>query len=279
MGGGKADKAKQWSIPVVNHTWLEDCFAAWRNLTPATKKYLHFPPHVNFANMLGGRGFGRIVLDDDLAALEAEAAGMCEDAGEGAEEPESGVKGDAMDVDEDIEASGRPAQPSASTRNVEDENTSAHGDGARTPSRSTGKGRIAPRSASSGEPMPSKVPVFPAKPACTRTDDQVAEITMADEQELGAGGDGDASVENDADEWDAPIPVHIARVPARQGITPDDNVSEDEIDALLSTQPRSTLTRVVTSGKGKGKGKKVPAPNSDSSGSGEDDNVSPETSK
>ena len=41
---------------MVNHTWLEDCFVQWRNLTFATSKYIHFPPKVNFSQALGERG-------------------------------------------------------------------------------------------------------------------------------------------------------------------------------------------------------------------------------
>ena len=31
-------KALSWSIPVVNHTCLEDCFVQWRNLTVGVEK-------------------------------------------------------------------------------------------------------------------------------------------------------------------------------------------------------------------------------------------------
>ncbi|KAF9480753.1 hypothetical protein BDN70DRAFT_856332 [Pholiota conissans] len=54
--GTKANKAHSWSIPVVNHTWLEDCFVQWRNLTPALERYIVFPPGVDFSSLLGGRG-------------------------------------------------------------------------------------------------------------------------------------------------------------------------------------------------------------------------------
>ncbi|EAU89078.2 hypothetical protein CC1G_11918 [Coprinopsis cinerea okayama7 len=54
----KAQKALSWSIPVVNHTWLEDCFVQWRNLTLASEKYLRFPDGVDFSAVLGERGVG-----------------------------------------------------------------------------------------------------------------------------------------------------------------------------------------------------------------------------
>ncbi|KAJ7497377.1 hypothetical protein FB451DRAFT_1076020 [Mycena latifolia] len=56
MGGIKTAKALSWSIPIVNHTWLEDCFVQWRSLTPAVPKYIEFPPNLDFAPMLAERG-------------------------------------------------------------------------------------------------------------------------------------------------------------------------------------------------------------------------------
>ncbi|KAJ7096238.1 hypothetical protein C8R44DRAFT_683728 [Mycena epipterygia] len=70
MGGIKTAKALSWSIAVVNHTWLEDCFVQWRCLTPAVPKYIDFPPNVDFAPMLAERG---VTIDlDGLGAEEEE---------------------------------------------------------------------------------------------------------------------------------------------------------------------------------------------------------------
>ncbi|KAF8058683.1 hypothetical protein FPV67DRAFT_1523362 [Lyophyllum atratum] len=77
ISGTKTSKAASWSIPVVNHTWLEDCFVKWRNLTVALEKYIVFPPGVDFSLMLGERGVGRVVEDigeDELEILEQEDA-------------------------------------------------------------------------------------------------------------------------------------------------------------------------------------------------------------
>ncbi|KAK0461234.1 uncharacterized protein EV420DRAFT_1531024 [Desarmillaria tabescens] len=68
--GVKVTKAQAWSIPVVNHTWLEDCFIKWRNLTVGLEKYIGFAPNMDFSQLLGGRGVGRAV--EDLAELERE---------------------------------------------------------------------------------------------------------------------------------------------------------------------------------------------------------------
>ncbi|KAG1727036.1 hypothetical protein EDB19DRAFT_1643230 [Suillus lakei] len=48
----KTQRAVAWSIPIVNHTWLEDCFIAWKNLTVGVDKYILFPPGVDFGKML-----------------------------------------------------------------------------------------------------------------------------------------------------------------------------------------------------------------------------------
>ncbi|CDO76219.1 hypothetical protein BN946_scf184894.g8 [Trametes cinnabarina] len=63
LHGTKTDKATSWSIPIVNHTWIEDCFVQWRRLTPAREKYIVFPPGVDFSTVLAERGLGRISWD------------------------------------------------------------------------------------------------------------------------------------------------------------------------------------------------------------------------
>lgn len=63
--GNKTAKAEEWSVPVVTHKWLEDCFVEWRNLTPAQKKYVDYAPGVNYGTILGDRGVGRVGLEED----------------------------------------------------------------------------------------------------------------------------------------------------------------------------------------------------------------------
>ncbi|KAG5651886.1 hypothetical protein H0H81_007043 [Sphagnurus paluster] len=74
--GTKTTKAASWSIPIVNHLWLEDCFIKWRNLTVATQKYISFPATMDLSMRLGERGVGREVekelKEEDLEALEME---------------------------------------------------------------------------------------------------------------------------------------------------------------------------------------------------------------
>ncbi|KLO16256.1 hypothetical protein SCHPADRAFT_901651 [Schizopora paradoxa] len=76
ISGKKTEKAREWDIPIVNHTWLEDCFVAWRALTPAQEKYITFPQGLSFAKLVAQRGVGRIGFDvaspAEIAAIEAE---------------------------------------------------------------------------------------------------------------------------------------------------------------------------------------------------------------
>ncbi|KAJ7647790.1 hypothetical protein FB45DRAFT_1020000 [Roridomyces roridus] len=71
--GPKTPKAQEWSIPIVNHTWLEDCFDRWKNLTPATDKYITFPIGINFSALLGETPLGDDI--DQIIAEEAEKLG------------------------------------------------------------------------------------------------------------------------------------------------------------------------------------------------------------
>jgi hypothetical protein len=64
ISGLKTTKALNWSIPIVNHIWLEDCFIQWKNFSVGLGKYIDFPAGTDFAMILGERGPGRIVLGD-----------------------------------------------------------------------------------------------------------------------------------------------------------------------------------------------------------------------
>ncbi|KAG9006990.1 hypothetical protein FRB93_008256 [Tulasnella sp. JGI-2019a] len=61
LTGTKVEKAITWGIPVVNHTWLEDCFLEWKPMSiggsATAKKYSVFPSGLNFMHLLGERGF------------------------------------------------------------------------------------------------------------------------------------------------------------------------------------------------------------------------------
>ncbi|KAI9461073.1 hypothetical protein F5148DRAFT_1215805 [Russula earlei] len=74
MSGNKATKARNWSIPIVNHTWLEDCFIQWRNLSVGLERYVVFPPGLDFSTHLGERGIQREIIYESLPDLMAEMA-------------------------------------------------------------------------------------------------------------------------------------------------------------------------------------------------------------
>ncbi|KAF8335877.1 uncharacterized protein EI90DRAFT_3287772 [Cantharellus anzutake] len=64
--GKKVERAMQWTIPVVNHTWLEDCFRQWRYIEPSAKlgAYTVFPPGVDWSDSLDLRAH-----DSDRSAV------------------------------------------------------------------------------------------------------------------------------------------------------------------------------------------------------------------
>ncbi|KAJ7496761.1 hypothetical protein FB451DRAFT_202760 [Mycena latifolia] len=109
--GSKTSKADEWSIPVVNHTWLEDCFLRWKSLTPATKKYISYPAGFDFASILGERGIDPEIKEQ----IDREAAADAEDGEEedsrapysqnsaDETEVEGGLMPPDMDVDKDLD--------------------------------------------------------------------------------------------------------------------------------------------------------------------------------
>ncbi|KAL0579150.1 regulator of Ty1 Transposition [Marasmius crinis-equi] len=73
QNGAKADRAYAWSIPVVNHLWLEDCFVQWRNLTVGVEKYIVHPKGLDFYSCLGKRGVSQAVEDlEEIVKAEIE---------------------------------------------------------------------------------------------------------------------------------------------------------------------------------------------------------------
>ncbi|KAF9051195.1 hypothetical protein BDZ89DRAFT_1057049 [Hymenopellis radicata] len=73
LDGTKTQKARSWSIPVVNHLWLEDCFTQWRPVTVALDKYINFPENMNFSRHLAEKGVPRALEDlDELDKQEAD---------------------------------------------------------------------------------------------------------------------------------------------------------------------------------------------------------------
>ncbi|KAJ7072842.1 hypothetical protein C8F01DRAFT_1105429 [Mycena amicta] len=73
LSGAKTDRAAAFDVPVVNHTWLEDCFLEWKTRQLANPKYVTYPNGVEFSSILGERGFGPRMAE--IIAEEAEEAG------------------------------------------------------------------------------------------------------------------------------------------------------------------------------------------------------------
>ncbi|KAJ8077295.1 regulator of Ty1 Transposition [Marasmius tenuissimus] len=73
QNGAKTQRALTWSIPIVNHLWLEDCFVQWRNLTVGLEKYIAHPPGLDFYTCLGKRGISNAVEDlEEIVKAELE---------------------------------------------------------------------------------------------------------------------------------------------------------------------------------------------------------------
>ncbi|WFD33426.1 regulator of Ty1 Transposition [Malassezia cuniculi] len=51
--GDKVTKAHEWNIPVVNHTWLEACFATWKKHHLVQRQYISFPGAAQLRSVLG----------------------------------------------------------------------------------------------------------------------------------------------------------------------------------------------------------------------------------
>ena len=107
--GQKTDKARAWSLPVVNHTWLEDCFIQWRHLTTSTNKYITFPCGIDFSRLLGERGVGvrGVELCDEEEMREDE--GSSEDEMYGVDTKMDEEEDEVLkDVEEDIDMISMP---------------------------------------------------------------------------------------------------------------------------------------------------------------------------
>ena len=74
ISGNKATRARDWSIPVFNHTRLEDCFIQWKKLSVGLEKYVAFPPGLDFSDHLGECSIQREVILEGLPDLITEIA-------------------------------------------------------------------------------------------------------------------------------------------------------------------------------------------------------------
>lgn len=49
----KCNAAREWGMHVVNHLWLEECYAKWRLLPESDHRYTHFPRRTNLGEVVG----------------------------------------------------------------------------------------------------------------------------------------------------------------------------------------------------------------------------------
>lgn len=68
LKGEKVAKAREWNIPLVNHTWLESCFATWTNQNLAQRQFITFPGAAQLRAVVGHVG----VAESSLAAYRPE---------------------------------------------------------------------------------------------------------------------------------------------------------------------------------------------------------------
>ena len=72
--GEKVNKAREWNIPVVNHLWLEQCFATWTNQTLAQTQFLTFPGAAQLKAVVGRASVPDASLQAYLRPAPKEAA-------------------------------------------------------------------------------------------------------------------------------------------------------------------------------------------------------------
>lgn len=56
LHGDKVKRAREWNIPIVNHIWLENCFATWTNQHLAQRSFITFPGAAQLSAVLGQVG-------------------------------------------------------------------------------------------------------------------------------------------------------------------------------------------------------------------------------
>ncbi|KAL4910672.1 hypothetical protein BDW74DRAFT_141588 [Aspergillus multicolor] len=70
----KCAAAREWGLEVVNHLWLEECYAQWRILPISDNRYHHFPRRTNLGEVVGQTRLDRSVLESMFFASETPSA-------------------------------------------------------------------------------------------------------------------------------------------------------------------------------------------------------------
>ncbi|KAL4920238.1 BRCT domain-containing protein [Aspergillus aurantiobrunneus] len=66
----KCNAAREWGLHVVNHLWLEECYAKWRLLPVSYPRYTHFPRRTNLGEVVGQTRLDRSSLESMFFASE-----------------------------------------------------------------------------------------------------------------------------------------------------------------------------------------------------------------
>lgn len=59
----KCSAAREWGLHVVNHLWLEECYAKWKLLPVSDPRYNHFPRRTNLGEVVGQTRLDKTVLE------------------------------------------------------------------------------------------------------------------------------------------------------------------------------------------------------------------------
>ncbi|KAL2837924.1 BRCT domain-containing protein [Aspergillus pseudoustus] len=59
----KCAAARDWGLEVVNHLWLEECYAKWKKLPITDPRYTHFPRRTNLGEVVGQTRLDRSSLE------------------------------------------------------------------------------------------------------------------------------------------------------------------------------------------------------------------------
>ncbi|KAL4953904.1 BRCT domain-containing protein [Aspergillus filifer] len=66
----KVSAAKEWGLHVINHLWLEECYAKWTRLPESNPRYTHFPRRTNLGEVVGQTRLDRSSLESMFFASE-----------------------------------------------------------------------------------------------------------------------------------------------------------------------------------------------------------------
>lgn len=66
----KCNAAREWGLQVVNHLWLEDSYAKWKEQPVSDPRYNHFPLRTNLSDIVGQKMLDSIVLKQIFYSTE-----------------------------------------------------------------------------------------------------------------------------------------------------------------------------------------------------------------